>query len=1670
MQTCPFCSVGLSEAELQSGKCPHCGRELPPGPPPPPDSAILETSDQTATPHEEQEDESRKTADARPFAQTVDTSTPPALPPKDPGKGTADDRRVAETFDLAEADRQASEDRQVAETLDSGGVSLGPLPGEDAGTADDRGIAQTLDSSALPPGEVERVSILWSGKFQPNTTPKTSIKAAALSVETSGDLVIQPKVVREAKKGRLAGADYELINRLGEGGMGVVYAARQASIDRTVAVKMLKTAGKGEREERAKFLSEAIVTGDLEHPNIVPIYDLGRNEAGALFYAMKRVQGTPWDTVIHIKSLQENLEILMKVADAVAFAHSRGVAHRDLKPENVMLGNFGEVLLMDWGLAFSLASSSRNTGMGGTPAYMAPEMASGPIERVGLASDIYLLGAMLYEIIAGKPPHRGKSVMECLFAAAKNEIQPTEKKGELLDVALGAMATQPEERYPSVGDFQNAIRQYQSHTESISLAVRAEDDLKTAEKTANYETYARALFGYQEALALWDGNARASAGVSAASLAYAATALKKGDYDLAASLLRGDDPEHAELLGRIREAQLERDARQKRLKAAKRVGATLAVTLFVVITVAFFWIRAQKQIADTERAKAVAAQKEAETQRQEAIDQKEIADDERTKAIAAQKDAETQRQEAIDQKEIADDERTKAIAAQKDAETQRQEAIAQKEIADDERAKAVAAQKQEEYEAYVARIGLAAAKIEENAFDRAIELLHGCPPHLRDWEWGRLMHLCTQDVRAFDAGQPVDAVAFSPDGGRFVTAGWGGTVRIWDTASGRQLASIPSGGQYVFAAAFSPDGTRLATGGNSNPDYVKIWDAQSGSLVRSLRGHGDAVLSLAYSRDGRRLLTSSYDNTARLWDLETGESKVFVGHEWWVWEAAFSPDEERIVTASQDGSAIVWSVATGRPDPPFRSHAGPVYAAAFSPDGRRVATGGYDKRVLIFRPDQLQPFDYDVLTNDRESPPQPFETFDGHTGGVRSVEFSADGQLLLSGGEDNTVRVWDVATRKPLKVIRGHGGQVRSCRFAPDGRHVLSGSHDHQAKIWDLAGYEEVRVFRGRVLEGHTDAILGAAFSPDGRQIITASRDRTAKTWDFRTGKEIRLFREGHEFLASAALFTPDGKRLITAAVDNTTRIWDVASGTQLIALERTGPSAALALSPDGRWILTGSDAQTAKLWDAQTGQLLRTLEGHRLEVSAVAVSPDGKFFFTGDRKGQCRLWDAESGEQNWLAEGHSRGITDAAFLPDGSRILTASLDNTVGQWDAAEGGERLDLVLKHPDAVTSVAVSPDGRQALTTCADQVVRLWDVETATAVGTLGGDGEMIHRAAFSPDGRYALTAAADNTVRLWDLEAGSQITPPGRPEAPLVDLSASGDLVWSAEFSPDGRYLVTVGGSDAHLWDAVSGRQLMRFSPHGSVASAHFSPDGKRVVTSSWDRTARIWSAATGQAVLKLEAEHSQFINDAVFSPDGGKVLTASDDRTVRLWDAATGKMLREFIGHEQQVRSAEFSRDGKQVLTASDDKTARIWDAQTGRLVHVLKGHQQAVLSAAFSADASRVITGSEDNTAKIWDAASGEELPFSLAGHTGSVLSVGFSPDRTRVVTGSQDTTAKVWDAGTGKEILTLAGHSREVTAVAFSPDGRTALTGSRDGTLILWLTADWRQAEPPAAMNDPG
>ncbi len=516
-------------------------------------------------------------------------------------------------------------------------------------------ILETHIERPSNPTETLSLQTIHPWKHASRKIPDSENRATESKAPYRTTISLRPRQVQFSEREPLTAWDYEIGKILGEGGMGSVFRARQGGIDRDVAVKMIKartksgSLGQGLVE---KFLSEAVMTGALEHPNVIPIYDLGLTSRGEPFYAMKEVRGQVWSKTIDSVSEDDNLNTLLRVADAIGFAHARGVVHRDLKPDNVMLGEFGEVLVLDWGLAmptpqFKNAEIAYAQGLAGTPAYMAPEMAVESSPNVGPWSDIYLLGALLFRCLAGKPPHTGRTVTECLKAAQRNELFATDRNDELMQIARKAMSSKPEDRYHSVGEFQQAIKDYRSHAESYRLTEFAQQELRAAEgiahpvsdeshgsisrgalapgleghleqepdasafrlmapeipATPDYRRFEKAVLALEQAVELWDGNQSARDSLVTARLAYARTAFERHDYELAEQQLDLQQPTHAELLPRIRSAKHERDARVVRLRRLRNVAVGLSAAVLATVTIAAVWInqsRHQERLAKIE--------------------------------------------------------------------------------------------------------------------------------------------------------------------------------------------------------------------------------------------------------------------------------------------------------------------------------------------------------------------------------------------------------------------------------------------------------------------------------------------------------------------------------------------------------------------------------------------------------------------------------------------------------------------------------------------------------------------------------------------------------------------------------------------------------------------------------------------------------------------------------------------------------------------------------------------------------------------------------------------------------------------------------------------------------------------------------------------------------------
>jgi WD40 repeat protein len=609
----------------------------------------------------------------------------------------------------------------------------------------------------------------------------------------------------------------------------------------------------------------------------------------------------------------------------------------------------------------------------------------------------------------------------------------------------------------------------------------------------------------------------------------------------------------------------------------------------------------------------------------------------------------------------------------------------------------------------------------------------------------------------------------------------------------------------------------------------------------------------------------------------------------------------------------------------------------------------------------------------------------------------------------------------PLLTIEAHKGACWNARYSPDGARIATSGEDGYWRLWDAASgdcllksdYElvPVRISMGIAYMDTWDKapkspVKCIAFSPDGKRVVTGHWDGLARLWSVQSGGvDVRL--EGHEGYVWHATFSLDGQRVATAGVDGTARVWDAVSGqlqqTLIVAPEsvallgRIAPVTAVAFSPDGARLATAGSDGVARVWEIASGRQVLTLRGHTAAVQHVAFHPDGTRLATSASDASVRIWSASTGEELRRIASATPEFLWVSFHCNGAVLATANRDKTAEAWDIASGRKVFSLV-GHKGGVWCVDYNPDSKRLLTSSYDGTAKIWDASPREeGLAFLRGHNDTVNGMSFSPDGARVVTASWDKTTRVWEVDTARE----------LAVTVGSGPLM-SVSFAPQGETFSVAGDAGVSIHDASSGKELIRL--HG----------------------------------------HSAAVLCAVFSPDGRRLVTASYDRTAKIWDAASGREELTFTGHSAQLLFAAFSPDGSRVVTCSKDHTARVWDAASGRTLAVLRGHQHPVNGVAFSPKGTRIATASEDNTAMIWDSDTGTAL-MTLTGHVSLLTAVAFSPDGRRVATASLDKTVKLWPLDIAAEPVTLYAHEDEVWGLAFSVDGKRLGTCGKGGAAMI-------------------
>jgi WD40 repeat protein/predicted Ser/Thr protein kinase len=1029
-------------------------------------------------------------------------------------------------------------------------------------------------------------------------------------------------------------ARYRIERILGKGAFGIVFLAEDRELNRFVALKLAQDVRHIEGDIDS-FLAEARVLASLDHPAIIPVYDVGRAD-GRSYIVTKLIVGSNLsERLWHgLPGHRQSVQWLLAVAQGLQAAHEKGLVHRDVKPSNIFIDSVGKAYIGDFGLALRGEEVGKGPRLLGTPSYMSPEQARGEGHLVDARSDIFSMGVVLYEMLTGRPPFQAETVSKTLKHVV--ELEPVAPAllnpmvGRDLDtICLKCLDKRPEKRYATAGALAEDLQRFLDHRPI--LARRAWPVEKLVRWSRRNPLVAALLAGI-------------------VGVFVTAFVLVSWSYVRAENALEEEARQRQEAQRREKAERWERyRSNLVAASAALRVHNVAAArdALEAAPSEHHNW-EWQHFLHQLDTAEQVFRSPTGGPDARFSADGSKVAlvSDTRPPYLL---DIMSRREIGSlpldfgsnwsdlspDGKTVACPRADNAIVLW-DVPTNRQRAVLHGATQ-----KVVSVQ----FSPNGRRLAAASA-------DRAV----------RVWDTATGKQLVV--VRGREA--PPHFLQFSPDGRLFACAGdHNRTVRLWDAEDGRSRGTLVGHEHSILSVAFSPRGDRLLSSEEYPGNLVRLWEVTTGKLLGVLRGHNNAMMSLVFSPDGTRIATASYDQTIRLWDGNTGKHlATLTGHKGWVTCVAFNPEGNRLVSVSQDQTVRLWEVATATPLAVLHGHTSPVTAVRYTADGSTLITVEDNGHIRLWDAQRIEWAG--VLS--------------GHTDFVYDAAFHPDGRRVASVSWDGTVRLWDATTGRQLALMRYPEKTIlSSVAFHPDGKLLASVGRDDCVRLWQVETGREVGRFS---VPTNTQEDTRLAFSARGDLLACGSMDRGVYVWRTtplprggegaaRGGEAVVL--RGHQDIIHALAFDPKGAWLASSAAgkDMTIRIWELSRTKPLRRLEgHTNGVHALAVSRDGKWLASGSSDGTVRLWDTATWEQAAVLN-QGTTVYGMSFTPDGTRLACACANNTIRLWDVATHQAVCDLHGHAAYVHQVAFSPDGTRLVSASGDFTVRVWDSLSRRQR---------------------------------------------------------------------------------------------------------------------------------------------------------------------------------------------------------------------------------------------------------------------------------------------------------------------------------------------------------------------------------------------------------------
>lgn len=1105
--------------------------------------------------------------------------------------------------------------------------------------------------------------------------------------------------------------DYDLVELVARGGMGLVYKARQRSLRRWVAVKVISGGAFAAPDFVKRFRTEAEAAAALEHPNIVPIHEVGEDN-GQPFFSMKLLEG---GTLVDqarggTPNPSEAARLLIKIARAVHYAHQRGILHRDIKPNNILLDSAGEPFLTDFGIAKLVAQNSTIThthAILGTPAYMSPEQARGEARSLTTAADVYGLGAVLYELLTGQPPFAGGIALETVRMVLDKEPRRPSSINPAIDrdletVCLKCLEKEPARRYGSAEALAEELERWLRHepirarpsttTERLAKWVRRRPAIAALAAVALVAVLAMLLLSTLFSLRL--GDARRAVALEAEAnrrgavrllVAEATRSVEDGDYFGALlPLVEGvrrdaSHPEH-ESLQRQRLGSLLRHCPQLRnlwLHSGSVLHASLSPDHRRIATASS---DGTANIWSTDSGERIGTP---------------LVHTSRVMQVVFSRDG-------------------RFLASQ-------------------------------EYSGFTRLWDLAsgppaafslehrAAPFEPIVF--APDGNHVVVPGFHSIMVGQLGAPTAPPI-ALEGSGAVHGLAFSPDGNRLVSGGRDGRALSWAFPTTNIIEPPLTHASVIRAAFFLPGTPHLVT--IAEDRRIRLWDPATSALLQVTEPHRGDVMAWAVSPTPGIIATAGFDFVTRVWDLAHSKFPMATFPQPGAVDALnFTDDGRVLVTGSYDGTARRWALETGQPLFPNLTHASSVSVTLPEAAEGRLITGSFqgDVRQWRFMPHPGAQFTLQlprrpvfagfagtnnhvvVVTEDgilrdwvpNEASATPWEV--KATASATLANVSAQGQLAAVADPQGQVAVWKIGETRPRLTLAAHTARLRRLAFTPDAQRLVTASDDQTAVVWDLATGTPV----GPRLK-HGYEILWAEVSPDGQWIATSGMGGECHLWELGTGRKVASS-PPQIFATAQVRFSPKGDTLVVASWDDSNDaraavLWQpFAQGATPIRLWHRDGLRRARFSPDGNYVATGGEDNLGRVWSAQSGRPVSPLLRHRGYVTDLAFSPDSRLLATASRDGTARVWNTEDGQPVTPPLQHANEVLSVEFSPDGLSLLTASPDQTVRTWDLRPVDWPVNDLAALAELLGSFRLEPNGDRTPLSVAEMRTR-WDLLRAS----------------------------------------------------------------------------------------------------------------------------------------------------------------------------------------------------------------------------------------------------------------------------------------------------------------------------------------------------------------------